>query len=157
MKTSIPNPVATVISLALILLAATISILAFNTAILNLAAKSTSRAVLTIPSWDLVKPVILFGLMLLGMFFNQLFELLQAQKKEGHTVTNIASVVIQGIRGITFWMAVVVSPIVFFGSFYLVDTSPDNKAVYFYAFQNGFFWYYIFNKAELKAKSGVKK
>jgi hypothetical protein len=47
--------------------------------------------------------------------------------------------------------SVFVSPIIFFGTYFLVSSIPDDKIAYFYAFQNGF-WYYIFNKIDLKVK-----
>ena len=92
---------------------------------------------------DWVKAVLMFVAMLAGMFFNQLFESLKARKSAGHTTIDIVKIILKGWRGISFWMAVVVSPIIFYGTYYLVSTLPDGKVAYFYAFQNGFFWYNI--------------
>jgi hypothetical protein len=108
-------------------------------------------------TYDYIRPVLLFLVMILGMFFNQLFEALQKQKKQGKTTTNIGATFREGFRGITFWMAVVVSPIIYFCTYFLVSSIPDDKVAYFYAFQNGFFWYYIFNKFDLRAKADSKK
>jgi len=142
----------------MILLAVAISIAIYNAFSVRYTENLPGGIITWQPSWDWVKPVILFGMMLLGMFFNQIFEILQAQKNRGLKSTNMWHNFLQGIKGITFWMAVVVSPIIFFCSFYLVDSNPDNKASYLFAFQNGFFWYTIFNKTELKVKAkAVKK
>lgn len=108
-------------------------------------------------TYDYVRPILLFLVMILGMFFNQLFEALQKQKKEGKTTVNIGETFKNGFKGITFWMAIVVSPIIYFCTYFLVSTIPDDKIAYFYAFQNGFFWYYIFNKFDLRAKADSKK
>jgi len=140
------------VSVIMILLAATISIAIYNELNVRHAEKLPGEQITLQEAWSLVKPVILFGLMLLGMLFNQIFEILQTQKNRGFKTTNMWENFLMGIRGITFWMAVVVSPIIFFCSFYLVDSNPDNKASYFFAFQNGFFWYTIFNKTEMKVK-----
>ncbi|MCK9220510.1 MAG: hypothetical protein M0P47_10735 [Bacteroidales bacterium] len=101
-------------------------------------------------SW--IRPLLMFLIMLAGMFFNQIFENLKAQKADGHTTTNVLRLFTTGWKGISFWMAIVVSPIIFYGTYYLVDALPDGNVAYFYAFQNGFFWYNIFNRFEVKSK-----
>lgn len=107
--------------------------------------------------YDYARPVIMFIVMLFGMFFNQLFESLQRQKSKGKTTVSIGETLKEGILGINFWMAVFVSPIVFFATYYLVSSIPDDRIAWFYAFQNGFFWHYVFNKFELRAKADEKK
>jgi hypothetical protein len=98
------------------------------------------------------KPVSMFLAMLAGMFFNQLFENLKVQKEAGKTQANLFRLFADGLTGITFWMAFFVSPVIFYGTYYLVDKLPDGVVGYFYAFQGGFFWYNIFNRFELKSK-----
>lgn len=98
------------------------------------------------------KPVSMFLAMLAGMFFNQLFENLKVQKEAGIKHANLFRLFADGFTGITFWMAFFVSPVIFYGTYYLVDTLPDGAVGYFYAFQGGFFWYNIFNRFELKSK-----
>ena len=108
-------------------------------------------------AYQYLRPVLLFLVMVLGMFFNQLFESLQKQKKAGKTTINVGETFRTGFRGITFWMALFVSPLIYFATYYLVSTMPDDRIAYFYAFQNGFFWYYVFNKFDLRAKNDSKK
>jgi hypothetical protein len=99
-----------------------------------------------------IKPVLMFAVMLAGMFFNQVFENLKEQKKEGVTRVKVFRLLADGFSGITFWMAVFVSPLIFYGTYYMVDKLPDGIVGYFYAFQGGFFWYNIFSRLELKSK-----
>jgi len=141
----------------MVLLAVMISIVIYNAFNVPYVENLPDEVITLRQSWDWIKPVLLFGMMLLGMFFNQIFEILQSQKTMGLKTTHMGRNLLQGIKGITFWMAVVVSPIIFFSSFYLVDSNPDSKTSYFFAFQNGFFWYYIFNKAEVKVKGKLVK
>jgi len=101
-----------------------------------------------------VRPVMVFVAMVVGMFFNQLFENLKEQKEAGRTTVNIFQTFALGWKGLSFWMALLVSPIIFYGTYYIGDSLPDGKVAYFFAFQNGFFWYNIFHKFELKSKSG---
>jgi hypothetical protein len=113
------------------------------------ASGSGAREIMTV-NW--IRPLLMFLIMLAGMFFNQIFENLKAQKAEGHTTTNVLRLFTTGWKAISFWMAIVVSPIIFYGTYYLVDALPDGNVAYFYAFQNGFFWYNIFNRFEVKPK-----
>jgi hypothetical protein len=99
-----------------------------------------------------IKPVLMFAVMLAGMFFNQIFENLKEQKKAGVTRVKVFSLLADGFSGITFWMAFFVSPLIFYGTYYMVDKLPDGIVGYFYAFQGGFFWYNIFSRLELKSK-----
>jgi hypothetical protein len=146
------NKLSLLLTLVLVVLGGLISVVIYNEFNVSTEKSIKGGMIASQQVWDLVKPAILFGMMLLGMFFNQLFEILQEQKNKGMKTTNMWKNFLRGIRGITFWMAVVVSPIIFFCTFYLVDSDPDNKASYFFAFQNGFFWINIFNKTELKVK-----
>jgi len=100
-----------------------------------------------------VRPVMMFVAMVVGMFFNQLFENLKEQKADGRTTVNIFQTVASGWKGLSFWMALLVSPIIFYGTYFIGDSLPEGKVAYFFAFQNGFFWYNIFHKFELKSKS----
>jgi hypothetical protein len=99
-----------------------------------------------------LKPACMFLVMLAGMLFNQIFENLKVQKEAGETQANVFRIIADGITGITFWMAFFVSPLIFYGTYYLVDKLPDGAVGYFYAFQGGFFWYNIFSRFELKSK-----
>jgi len=117
---------------------------------LDPSPKSVTGDLLTGSAW--VKPLLMFLVMVAGMFFNQLFENLKQQKEAGRTTTNVLQLFTKGWKGISFWMALVVSPIIFYGTYYLVDSLPDGNVAYFYAFQNGFFWYNIFNKFDTKTK-----
>ena len=146
------NKLSLLISLALMVLGGLISVVIYNEFDFTNGENGPGGKIATQQLWYLLKPVILFGVMVLGMLFNQLFEILQEQKNKGRKTTNMWKNLLAGIRGTTFWMAVVVSPIIFFCSFYLVDSNPNSKASYFFAFQNGFFWINIFNKTELKIK-----
>ena len=94
----------------------------------------------------------MFIAMLAGMFFNQIFENLKVQKEAGVTRANPFRLFADGLTGITFWMAFFVSPLIFYGTYYLVDKLPEGAVGYFYAFQGGFFWYNIFSRFELKSK-----
>ncbi len=100
-----------------------------------------------------VRPLMMFVAMVVGMFFNQLFENLKAQKAAGRTTIHVFQTFASGWKGISFWMALVVSPIIFYGTYFIGDALPDGNVAWFYAFQNGFFWYNIFHKVELKGKS----
>ncbi len=99
-----------------------------------------------------LKPLLMFLVMLAGMFFNQIFENLKLQKEAGETHANVFRLFADGLTGITFWMAFFVSPLVFYATYYMVDKLPDGPVGYFYAFQGGFFWYNIFSRFELKSK-----
>jgi len=99
-----------------------------------------------------IKPVLMFAMMLAGMFFNQVFENLKVQKEAGATRVDLFRLFADGFFGITFWMAFFVSPLIFYGTYYLVDKLPDGVVGFFYAFQGGFFWYNVFNRLELKSK-----
>ena len=112
--------------------------------------KSFTEDLFTGITW--LRPLLMFVVMVAGMFFNQLFENLKQQKDAGRTTTNVLQLFTKGWKGISFWMAIVVSPIIFYGTYYLVDALPDGNVAFFYAFQNGFFWYNIFNKFDTKTK-----
>jgi hypothetical protein len=113
--------------------------------------KATSLAGLSnYDKW--LKPAFMFVIMLAGMFFNQIFENLKMQKEAGETQANVLRLFTDGIKGITFWMAFFVSPLIFYATYYMVDKLPDGAVGYLYAFQGGFFWYNIFNRFELKSK-----
>lgn len=102
--------------------------------------------ILMIWKTTMMKPLILFLLMIVGMIFNQLFEILQKRKNKGQIKVNLKTVFSEAFSGIAFWMAILVSPIIFFSTYYFVNSLPDNTIAYFYAFQNGFFWHNIFYK-----------
>jgi hypothetical protein len=105
-----------------------------------------------IPDNTWIKPLLMFVVMLAGMFFNQIFENLKVQKEAGTTRINVFRLFADGLTGITFWMAFFVSPLIFYGTYYLADKLPDGAVGYFCAFQGGFFWYNIFSRFELKYK-----
>lgn len=94
---------------------------------------------------------VLFLFMIGGMFANQIFEILQTQKTQGKTTTNIKAATLEGFEGITFWMAIVVSPMIFFTTYSMMGHMSNAVAI-FYSFQNGFFWFTIFGNIEKSIK-----
>ncbi len=99
-------------------------------------------------SEDWARSLLMFITMLSGMFFNQVFNQLMLRKRSGYIRVKPAKLFLQALKRINFWMAISVSPIIFYTTFYLADAIPDNSAAYFYAFQHGFFWYSIFKGFE---------
>ena len=154
MDTNSNQPGRPLVFALLLIAGAGISVLSYNGLTSISGPAGVPLAGLTDPfPADWIRPVLMFLIMLAGMFFNQLFENLKAQKEAGRTTTNIPELLITGWKGISFWMAIVVSPIIFYGTYYLVDSLPDGSVAFFYAFQNGFFWYNIFNTFDLKTKA----
>lgn len=106
-------------------------------------------------------PIVLFLTMIVGMLFNQYYEILKKRRAEGVETINIKGLFRDGLSGVSFWMAIFVAPIVFYSSYAVISTIPDNKVALFYAFQNGFFWQAIFSKVEtsqtVKQSSAKKK
>jgi hypothetical protein len=92
-------------------------------------------------------PIFFFILMVIGMYCNQIFENLSEQKEAGKTRVNVGEVFSEGLTGTKFWMALVVSPLIFYATYLLIKDLPSNNNLgYFYSFQNGFFWQFLFNK-----------
>ncbi len=110
----------------------------------GLAGREDSSLEMACEDWQ--KSLIMFGIMLAGMFCNQVFESLRARKTAGKITVNICKLMLHGFRGISFWMAVVVSPVIFYTTYLLAGNIPESKVACFYAFQNGFFWYNIFSR-----------
>ena len=89
------------------------------------------------------RPILLFGLMLAGIFASTIYEYLkelQSKKKRFELSKLLASFA----GNPRLWMAICVSPLVFFVTYQAVAQLPDDTVAMFYAFQNGFFWESIF-------------
>ncbi len=106
-------------------------------------------------SEDWVRSLLIFLTMLSGMFFNQVFNILMIRKRSGYIRVNPAKLFLQALKRINFWIAISVSPIIFYVTFYLANAIPDNSAAYFYAFQHGFFWYSIFKGFDKQKETGI--
>ncbi|QJW90268.1 hypothetical protein HNV11_13225 [Spirosoma taeanense] len=104
---------------------------------------------------DWIKVIIFFLVMLLGMFFKQTWDFLKKEQASGVDVANLWKIMRKSTSGISFLLAVVISPLVFYSIYFVIKDIPDDIKAGFLAFQNGFFWYYIFEKQETTFKNAV--
>lgn len=81
-------------------------------------------------------------LMLLGIVFGCLFRQIRENEKEK---VLILSEINDMWHSTSFWSAILISPLVFGGVFFVGEESPSGNAALFLAFQNGFFCESIFN------------
>ena len=90
------------------------------------------------------KPTLFFLLMLAGILANQVYEyakLLQSRGRKKITLKGLLKAVESNPR---FWMALSISPFIFFTTYSYIAELPDGPVAMFYAFQNGFFWQAVF-------------
>jgi len=90
------------------------------------------------------KPTLFFLLMLAGILANQVYEhakYLQSRGRKRITLKGLLKAVESNPR---FWMALSISPFIFFTTYSYIAQLPDGPVAMFYAFQNGFFWQAVF-------------
>ncbi|RME47807.1 MAG: hypothetical protein D6796_07225 [Caldilineae bacterium] len=96
------------------------------------------------------KPAFFFLLMLAGILANQIYErakYLQARGRKTITLGSLFGAIQSNPR---FWMALSISPFIFFTTYSYIAELPDGPVAMFYAFQNGFFWQAVFGGFEKK-------
>jgi hypothetical protein len=89
-------------------------------------------------------PALLFVSMLTGIVANQIYErakYLHARRRKSARLGDFFKAIQSNPR---FWMALSISPFLFFATYNYVSKTPDDIVAMFYAFQNGFFWQAVF-------------
>ena len=92
-----------------------------------------------------LKPILIFFVMIAGMIANQAYTLIQAEKKNTVSIRNILDQTFQGKK---FWTAILISPLIFAYFFSSIDGLTKELPCYLLGFQNGFFWHTVFSKSE---------
>lgn len=81
-------------------------------------------------------------LMLVGIVFGCLFRQVRSNSQQRLSISSELDVM---WHSVSFWSAILVSPLVFGGVFFVGQENPSGNAALFLAFQNGFFCESIFN------------
>lgn len=96
--------------------------------------------------WGDIFPYIQFVstvvLMLVGIIFGCLFRQIRSNSQQSISIQTEIRVM---WRSVSFWSAILVSPLVFGGVFFVGQENPGGNAALFLAFQNNFFCESIFN------------
>lgn len=92
-------------------------------------------------------------IMILGMFAKQLFDFLKREKDAGNDTINIGSFLKKGLAGTSFYMALTVSPMIFIAIKLLLKDDLNTIESTVISFQNGFFWYSLFDKTSSSYKT----
>ena len=82
--------------------------------------------------------------MLLGMFANSVHSKIKSLPP-GSDQIELNEVLGDSLRSSGFWLAIIISPIVFATVYLLVREQPDPVVSYLLAFENGFFWKAVFD------------
>ena len=96
--------------------------------------------------WGDIFPYIQFVstvvLMLVGIIFGCLFRQIRSNSQQSISIQTEVRVM---WHSVSFWSAILLSPLVFSGVFFVGQENPSGHAALFLAFQNGFFCESIFN------------
>ena len=96
--------------------------------------------------WGDIFPYIQFlstvALMLVGIVFGCLFRQIRSSRQQSISIQTEIRIMWSSV---SFWSAILVSPLVFGGVFFVGQENPSGNAALFLAFQNGFFCESIFN------------
>ena len=91
-----------------------------------------------------IRAIFLYVVMLVGIFARGLHDHIQKRVRNVKLAKSLSAV----SKSNTFLMAVLVSPIVFFGVYNATKDLPDTVVAILLAFQNGFFWHVVFEKSK---------
>ncbi|SRR6266436_2702693 len=89
-----------------------------------------------------IRPIILFVMTIAGIVAKNASDLLEGRQ----TIDNLKSFLSSVFRSATTIRSLLISPIVFFVSYKLASSQPDDLISILLAFENGFFWQAIFEK-----------
>jgi hypothetical protein len=94
----------------------------------------------------------LYLLMVLGMYSFQVYSNLTKQEDSDAPV-QIKAILLLSIRQANFYIALVVSPIIFYIAQPFFDKTTNSEMQFLISFYAGFFWNYFFNNV----KKGLEK
>ncbi|MCF8297101.1 MAG: hypothetical protein K9H48_16475 [Melioribacteraceae bacterium] len=128
------NKYSTIISISVIIISFFITEFLDYILYNNLIPESGKHFILT---WvfDRIMPILVFFCMILGIFSGRIVEQLQKIK----SIENISEVLIQTLKTSRLWIALLFSPILYYGLWLSVNTITDPVIMLVMAYQNGFF------------------
>jgi hypothetical protein len=135
-----------ILTILFILIGLILSILAYGWLAKRVLSQDSQQPNLEIKEVEdtiISRPVLLFGLMLAGIVASAVYDHMKElqSKKSRFKLSKLLASFGDNPR---LWMAICVSPLVFFVTYQAIAQLPDDTVAMLYAFQNGFFWESIF-------------